>query len=397
MTRYLREMGYDVTVVACNAWGTLPTDNELAIVRVADLRSSKLLRRILRRGELAVAGDPLTPEPPPGALLTKVFVPDIHVATWLPQAIRTVRSLVRQRKFDCMITTSPPETVHMVGLALGAPRPAWVADFRDGWTFEPWREQFPTGPQRRIDEWLERRVAQSAEVTVAATRPIADDLHDRLEADARWVPNGRDPASLTPAESRFDPRAATDDARLVYTGTLFGSWGRDPAPLLRALSTVREENGLRSIRLIHAGNVTTHEREMIRRAGVEDAVEHLGMLDRGSVHELQKTADALLLITSGHRSEATSKLFEYIAAGRPIVALADGNEAERIVCETGTGIAVSPRDADAIAGALRKVVSGELAATYSPGDVSRYIYPAPAAMMAGLIEDAVERRRLRRG
>jgi glycosyltransferase involved in cell wall biosynthesis len=393
MAKYLKEPGYGVTVVGCDAWGVLPTDAEQDVIRVTDLRSSKLLRRAFRRGKLPVAGDPITPERPPGPLITKVFVPDMHVVTWLPQLVSCVRRLLRERHFDCLITTSPPEAVHLVGLMLGSARPAWIADFRDGWGFEPWREPFPTRAQQRLDAWLERRVAGTAEATVGATRPIADDLHTRLGSHSSWVPNGWDPSSFAspPARTAVTPTPSSD-AKLVYTGTLFGPWGRDPEPLLRALQVVRQEAGERSLRLVHAGNVTTHERELIRRAGVENAVEHLGMLDRISAHELQKTADALLLITSAHRSEATSKLFEYIAAGRPIVALADGNEAERIVRETNAGITVAPGDVDAIASALRQVVSGELVAGYAPRNADQYVYPTPAETMARTIDAAVEKR-----
>ncbi|MDP9285537.1 MAG: glycosyltransferase family 4 protein, partial [Actinomycetota bacterium] len=186
MARHLRRLGHEVTVVACDAWGRLPDDAELDVVRVGDLRSARPLRRLLRRGKLLVAGDEGTLEAPPTALLTKVFVPDMHVVTWLPGLLVALRRLVDRDAIDCLVTTSPPETAHVAGLMLGARRPAWIADFRDGWTFEPWRDPFPTSAQRTLDTWLERRVAQAAQVTIGATRPIAEDLARRLGARAAW-------------------------------------------------------------------------------------------------------------------------------------------------------------------------------------------------------------------
>ncbi len=366
MARHLRAMGHSVTVVAADAWGGLPDDSELGVVRVRDLRSTGVLRRLLRRGKLTVAGDAFAPEPPPTALLTKVFVPDVHVVTWLPFAAAAVRRLIGRGEVDCLITTSPLETAHLLGLLLGARRPAWIADFRDGWTFEPLREPFPTGPQRALDRWLERRVVRTAEVVAGATRPIADDLERRLGGNAAWVSNGWDPAL---AGATYTPAAASRASHpvtLVYTGTLSGLKGRDPEPylraFLRALSAVRAEPGGVPMRLVHAGTLTTHEWDMIVRAGVADVVEHLGVLARADALALQRSADALILITTPDSSVATSKLFEYIVAGRPIVALAEGNEAERIVRETNTGITVPPDDVEAIAAALRRVASGELAA-----------------------------------
>jgi glycosyltransferase involved in cell wall biosynthesis len=84
------------------------------------------------------------------------------------------------------------------------------------------------------------------------------------------------------------------------------------------------------------------------------------------------------------------KLFEYLAAGRPIVALAAGTEAGRIVLETGAGEVVPSNDVEAIRGALRRLVAGELTAP-DPGVVSAYAYPAAAERMAAAVETAIRR------
>lgn len=179
---------------------------------------------------------------------------------------------------------------------------------------------------------------------------------------------------------------------LVYTGTLAGLRGSSPEPLLQAMRRLRAEASIPPIRLIHAGDVTIDQRDLIARSGVADAVQHLGMLDRPDSYALQRSADALVLITSQNTSEATSKLFEYLASGRPIVALAENNEAARIVRETNTGITVPPDNVDAIAAALRKVASGELGRAYAPRNLERFTYPGPAEAMAELVEVAIRRR-----
>jgi glycosyltransferase involved in cell wall biosynthesis len=121
-------------------------------------------------------------------------------------------------------------------------------------------------------------------------------------------------------------------------------------------------------------------------------VQHLGPLDRADALALQRSADVLVLITSRDPSEATGKLFEYLAAGRPILALAEGNEAERIVRETNTGITVPPDDVDAIADALRRAARGELARDYAPRGIERYAYPGLAEEAAEVIEQAIAAR-----
>src|SRR5436305_10675657 len=143
MATYLRRAGHSVTVVATDAFGSLPNDEEQSVVRVADLRSARPLRRLLRRGNLTVVGAATLERPPP-RLLTSLIVPDAHIVSWMPTSLHTVRRLLRQVPFDCLITSSPPDTTHVIGLLLGRSRPAWIADFRDGWAFEPLKECFPT-------------------------------------------------------------------------------------------------------------------------------------------------------------------------------------------------------------------------------------------------------------
>lgn len=389
MARYLRELGHSVTIVTSSAWGDLPDDAALGVVRVGDFRSGRGLRFLLRRGTLRKEGDRELLERPPSKLLTHVFVPDMNVVTWLPQAALAVRRLLSQRPYDCVVTSSPPESSHLIGHLLGRGRPAWVADFRDGWTFEPLRSRFPTGAQRRLDGYLERHVALSAEVALGATQPIADDLARRLGASTACVPNGWDPTYLTEG-TRSDLPPPDGSVRLVYTGTL--KVRGNPEPLLLGLRAASDGVGKPRLRLLHAGRLTTAERTLIDRTGAAGLVEHLGTLDRGGALALQRSADALVLLTSRNTSEASGKVFEYLFSGRPIVALAENNEAARIVRETNTGITVPPDDVDAIADAFAKVASGELARNYSPRNLDRHAYPRPAEQMAEVIEEAIRRR-----
>lgn len=389
MAHYLREDGYRVTVIACDAWGVLPDDAMLGVRRVRDLRSVKLFRRTLRRRELmATASGPTVVEQPPTALLTKVVPPDLHLISWIPNAFLNLRQLQDNDPLHCLVTSGPPASVHALGLLLGGARPAWVIDFRDGWRFQDGRPAFPTAPQRKFDAWMERKACQTAEITVGATAPIADDLQRRLGARSVVIPNAYDPrVSPTEAqisEKRFDRGAVT----LVLTGTLSGVRGSDPRPLLEALRQVNAMSG-KPVRLMHAGRLTSEEQKMVTESGIGAAFQHVGTLPRREAIAMQRAGDALVLLTSKHSSESTSKIFEYLAARRPIIALAADNEAARIVEATGTGITVAPDDTAAIVEALCRSVTGELAAAYAPRGLERYTYPAPAEKMSEVIQAAV--------
>jgi glycosyltransferase involved in cell wall biosynthesis len=107
---------------------------------------------------------------------------------------------------------------------------------------------------------------------------------------------------------------------------------------------------------------------------------------------IQRGADALLLVTGRNRSEATGKLFEYLASGRPIVALADGNEAARIIRETGTGVAVGGGDGAGLRAALAALADGALERDYAPRGLERFRYPGPARAVEELIDRALAQR-----
>ena len=218
---------------------------------------------------------------------------------------------------------------------------------------------------------------------VGVTRPIVEDLGVRLGVRAELISNGWDP------EMEAAPRSVPEglDARrftFLHTGAVSGVWGRDPRPLLSAFRRLVEaEPELRTrIEAVFVGAATADDLELLHQPDLQGVVRYAGSVDRSEVFALQRAAGALLLMTSDRVSEATGKLFEYLGSGRPIIALAEGNEAARIVEETGTGVCVAPADVPAITAQLRRAIDGELERDYAPRDLDRYRYPAPAERMA---------------
>ena len=381
IVKYLRRMGHEVSVVTTGAFGPLTGDEERDTTRTTDLMALPWLRRLVGLGPLATPGKVAALPPVPG-LLTQTIVPDAFLLSWAPMAYRAASGLTRERDFDCVITSAPSESTHFIGMALQRRGMAWVADFRDGWIFEPYRPPLPTRPQRWLDARLERMVVRGADTVIAATRPIAEDFRARLGVDALHVPNGWDP-DLDPAPA---PARASAAARvtLAHTGKLTGLRGRDPGVLFAGVRlAVEREPALRDrLRLVVAGPRDTDDQRVMDDSGLDGVLEYVGQLSRADSLALQRSADALVLLTSRDVCEATGKLFEYLAAGRPIIALAAGNEAARIVQETGTGVTVDQDDVEGVAAAVAQAAHGELSQRYSPRGLDPYTYPSPASQVA---------------
>jgi glycosyltransferase involved in cell wall biosynthesis len=395
MIKYLRREGHDVTILTTAAFGRTTSYQEVGVVRAKDLLAAHWLRALLRRPRLPTQGEPTPVDRPVPGVITRLVVPDHHLLTWVPFAARLALALHRDRRFDCVITTSAYESTHLVPLMLGSRRPAWVADFRDGWTFHPWKEPFPTRLQSRLDRRLEALVVRSAERTTVVERPVGEDFRSRLGVHAVHVPNGWDTELEEEVCDSKLPSLPHDRVLLVHTGRMIGSWGRTPVSLLRALARMRAEQPELASRLllVLAGRPDREEQQLVDSYRLGDLTQSVGHLSRGEAMALQRRADALLLLTAPDLIwELPGKIFEYIGARRPILALAAGNETARVVQETGTGVTVPPDDEDAIMTVLCAAAHGELAATHAPHNLERYIYPAPAHAMAAEIEHAITAR-----
>lgn len=393
MVKWLRRLGHRVTVLTTSAYGSLPDDPNEGIVRTADAQRWRARLRGKDRVDALYDSDTYAASP---HFLSKVLVPEPLVAAWAPFARRRAVSLARTQRYDCVITTSPPESAHLIGRALAKRGVPWVADVRDAWTFEPLRPRFPAALQRRLDERLERRWLTAADVVACVSQPAADDLRRRLGIDAALIPNGWDP-DLGP-EDTGPPTAADplppddpDRASLVYTGR-FGSYGRDPRPLVEALGALAREQPdvAERLELVVVGPLTEDEQRLLSADVSPARIVRGGSLDRVQALALQRGADALLLLASPARTQLLNiKLFEYLAAGRPILALAEGTEAGRVAAELGAEV-VGATDVAAIQEALSRLAAGELRAP-KPDAVRPYTYPAPAERMSEAVEAAIER------
>ena len=377
MTKYLARLGYRVTVLTSGLTGGGDIEGAKTVIRTGDLMSTRLN---WRRGHFDALGGGAGAAYGRPSPLEEVVVPDLAVVTWLPFALAAAR---RVRGIDCVVTSSPPPSAHVVGAMLRRRGVSWIAELRDGWTFEPPHPAFPTALQRAADRALERGLLRRADAVVAVTRPIVDDARERLGVRAELVTNGFDPEEPIPevAAGLLDPARHS----LVHTGRMAIARST-PAPLLDALRLLPPEVAER-IDVVFAGPLSQDEQALLAAPDIRGRVRAVGALPRLQALALQRAADSLLIVTEGssRRSVATGKIFEYLAAGRPILVLGDQTEAARIVAETGSGISTSAADPGEIARALERLLAGDLPARDEQA-VAEYRYDAVAARLAAVID-----------
>ena len=278
----------------------------------------------------------------------RALVPDENV-TWNLTAIPAAIRLVREHGIDAVITTSPPNSIHLVGAAVKRATGAhWVADLRDSVVAHAHRrsESAAVRAKEKVDLGVARLVARSADAIVCVADFIADEVR-ALEPSGRVVtiPNGSD-------FDDFDGLAYAPGERLriTHTGSFFGK--RDPRPFLQALHDSRVDAVARFL-----GDFRSADREWAEGLGRGDRLDLIPYAPRSTSLALQRDSEALLLLIpdAGGRGKGvlSGKVFEYIASGRPILAAVppDGAAAD-LIRETGAGVVAPPDDVDALREAL---------------------------------------------
>ena len=279
----------------------------------------------------------------------RLLLPDENV-TWNATAIPKAISIARSEGIDVVLTTSPPGSVHLIGAAVKkATGAAWVADLRDSIVLHPHRSNEGVGAfvKQKSRAGIARLVASQADVIVTAAEAITEETRG-ISPKGRVVtiPNGCD----------FDDFAGleyhrADRLRLTHAGSFFGK--RDPKPFLRALA----DSGLEDVTVRFLGDFRPGDREYLESLELGDRVELIDYVPRRESLRLQRDSDALLLLIpdAGGRGKGvlSGKVFEYLAAERPILALVPPEgAAAKLIRDTGAGIVAPPDDVAAIRDAL---------------------------------------------
>jgi glycosyltransferase involved in cell wall biosynthesis len=276
------------------------------------------------------------------------FIPDPRKG-WNSYAYKKACEIIETEKIKHVITTSPPHSTQLIGLKIKKNYPGikWVADLRDPWTDIYYYSQFyPTFISKAIDSQFENNTLKKADriITVGPSLKTAFSLKAYgVDEKTTVIPNGYD-------EKDFNGIPVADPLRftITYVGTLSDIYPVDG--FISALKNLNSQG--KDFLLRFVGTVSENARTLILSVIPESSVDFISYTAHSEAVKYMMNSSVLLLIIPSHKSSKgiiTGKLFEYVAARRPILCLgpADG-DAATIINECNSGLTTGYYDTEKI-------------------------------------------------
>ncbi len=382
-SQYLSGFGWQPTVLSANPrayanpgndqMGDIPADVEVR--RAFALDTS---RHLSLRGSY------------PGFLA----LPDRWVSWWFG-AVPAGLGLMRRLKPAVLWSTYPIATAHLIGLTLhrltGIP---WVADMRDPMT----DDFYPHNPlTRRIFRWIEKKTVYHCTRAVCTTPGAIQTYLKRFpEIPASrfaLIENGYDEENFAAAEGA-PPGPAGGPFTLVHSGVIYPS-ERDPVPLFQALAALQEQGTVTAANFQLVLRATGHDEylaKLIAENGVGEVVKlapHVSYKE--ALTEMLGAGGLLILQASNCNHQVPAKLYEYLRARRPILALTDPIGDTAATLRTAGVDTIAPLDEkhaimEAISRFLALAAAGQ-APLASDATIASHSRRARAGRLAALLDE----------
>jgi len=263
------------------------------------------------------------------------FIPDAR-KFWVKPSVEFLSDYISKNNITTIITTGPPHSLHLIGLGLKQKHELnWIADFRDPWTQIGYHKKLRMSKRSREKHLeLEKRVLSEADHIITTSFTTKAKFEKITSRPISVITNGYD--VLNQSEVPLDPQFT-----ISHIGSLLS--GRDPKNLWRVLGELASKNSdfASDLKIKLVGAVSDEVVLSMKAFGLGDHLEISGYVSHGEALKIQQRAQVLLLIEID--SEETKgiipgKLFEYMAAKRPILAVGPPEwDVERILKETSTG------------------------------------------------------------
>ncbi len=321
-------------------------------------------------------------------VLSSRFFPDPKIG-WVKPAVRLGRTIAENRRYEAIISTSPPISSHLVAESIAQEFSLpWIADFRDLWTALPIEQSYDSERMQAKARELRERINKKADALVGVNNAVAAYVGAQHAIANAWHEQLAREWSLPDNEDRFI---------IGVLGTLNDLYPVEP--LFRLVSRMREDSpALYERTYIHhvGADETGSIQSLASRFGLEERVESLGRLDRHAT--IDKLSDAAMCYVATNPTVGsaftTGRVFTLLPSGRPLLAYgAPGSELMKLVDSTGNGFAFDDNsEADALewlTSRARAYLAGETSIVLQPDYARPFSDAALARQFADLLNDVI--------
>jgi len=267
------------------------------------------------------------------------FIPDAR-KFWIKPSVKYLEKYLSENKIDAIITTGPPHSMHLIGLKLKQKLGVkWIADFRDPWTEIDYFHQLPLSKKTiKKHHYLEQKVLKNADKVLVVGNTMNTN-YSKFSNNVVTVTNGFDGeinATKTDLDSKFT---------ITHIGLMNAD--RNPKMLWDVLADICSENFdfTKDFQLKLIGKVDASVLSNISNKNLKNNVQLVNYVSHNEVVNYQKKSQVLLLIVNNVPSAKgiiTGKIFEYLMAKRPILAIAPKNgDLAEILNSTNAGSVVN--------------------------------------------------------
>ena len=323
--KYLPEFGVEPIVYCPENPNYLKTDesllqevsNDITILKTPVTEVSKFAIRPKKKSASGVAN--ATNNKLLSFIRGNFFTPDAKVL-WVKPSVEFLTDYLTENPVDVIISTGPPHSMHLIAQQLKESfHIPWMADFRDPWTDLYYnKEFFQLGFAKRKNKRLEEKVLKSADVVVTVGNELKK-YFERFNSNVEVIPNGFDDEVEHDEEIELSQKFSLSYIGLLPKSSL-------PTNLLMAIQCLIDENSdfKNDIELNFIGDIHESVSASIHELQLSNYTNFFGYVPHKDAIKYQKSAQVLLVLipnVDGNKGIITGKVFEYMAANRPILAL----------------------------------------------------------------------------
>ena len=268
----------------------------------------------------------------------------LHASFWI---------LFHGKKYDLMITSSPPLFTHIPGLlAKKITRKKWIMDVRDLWIDASISLGFLKKGSifEKITRIFERTCLLSSDAISVTTLELGRRLSNDPEVlkKIHHIPNGVD-------TDYFSPHAVAKKDQIVYAGNI--GYAQDLDLVIRAIRLINQHRHLEFI-IAGGGDTKSDLERLVESEGLQNLVHFPGILSRDEIPRLFSESQlGVAPLKKIHSLEyaAPTKVYEYLSCCIPFVGCGAG-EIQEIADRSGAGV-IAENSPEALAEAILQLVN----------------------------------------